>query len=156
MRDDKPFGGPAPPAAAFYYARDRASEHPKAHLASYTPVRRLQRLWQAPEPGRLPGPIFEGSTPDVRWPIWPRTPVAKLRAKSRQRSPLTPEAVRWIGALFDIERTINGRSAERRKAIRQELSAQLVADLEAWMREHRAKLSRCNDVAKAMDYTRQR
>ena len=64
--------------------------------------------------------------------------------------------MRWIGALFDIERTINGRSAERRKAIRQELSAQLVADLEAWMREHRAKLSRCNDVAKAMDYTRQR
>jgi hypothetical protein len=27
-----------------------------------------------------------------------------------------------------------------------------VADLEAWMREQRAKLSRGNDVAKAMDY----
>src|SRR3982074_189197 len=39
-----------------------------------------------------------------------------------------------------------------RKAVRQELSAPLVADLEAWMREQRAKLSRGNDVAKAMDY----
>ena len=33
-----------------------------------------------------------------------------------------------------------------------ELSAPLVADLESWMREQRAKLSRGNDVAKAMDY----
>src|SRR5439155_1970312 len=37
-------------------------------------------------------------------------------------------------------------------AVRQELSAPLVADLEAWMREQRAKLSRRNEVAKAMDY----
>jgi transposase len=67
-------------------------------------------------------------------------------------SPLAMEAVRRIDALFDIERTINGQSAERRRAVRQELSAPLVADLEAWMREQRAKLSRGNDVAKAMDY----
>jgi hypothetical protein len=32
------------------------------------------------------------------------------------------------------------------------LSAPLVADLESWMREQRAKLSRGNDLAKAMDY----
>src|SRR5207245_11806620 len=32
------------------------------------------------------------------------------------------------------------------------LGAPLVANLEAWMREQRAKLSRGNDVAKAMDY----
>src|SRR5450756_1803860 len=67
-------------------------------------------------------------------------------------SPLALEAVRRIDALFEIERTINGQSAERRKAVRQELSVPLVTDLEAWMREQRAKLSRGNDVAKAMDY----
>src|ERR1700688_761758 len=62
------------------------------------------------------------------------------------------EAVRRIDALFEIERSINGRSAEQRRAVRQELSAPLVADLESWMREHRVKLSRGNEVAKAMDY----
>ena len=67
-------------------------------------------------------------------------------------SPLALEAVRRIDALFEIERAINGQSADRRKAVRQELSAPLVADLEIWMREQRAKLSRSNDVAKAMDY----
>src|SRR5450755_3428135 len=35
VRDDKPFGGTSPPAAMFYYSRDRAGEHPRAHLASY-------------------------------------------------------------------------------------------------------------------------
>src|SRR5262249_3009555 len=52
----------------------------------------------------------------------------------------------------DIERSINGQSAERRRAVRQELSAPLVADLERWLREQRPKLSRGNDLAKAMDY----
>jgi transposase len=28
VRDDKPFGGPEPPGAVFYYSRDRAGEHP--------------------------------------------------------------------------------------------------------------------------------
>ena len=67
-------------------------------------------------------------------------------------SPLALDAVRRIDALFDIERAINGQSAERRRAVRQELSAPLVADLERWLREHRPKLSRGNDLAKAMDY----
>jgi len=66
--------------------------------------------------------------------------------------PLALEAVRRIDALFEIERAINGKSAETRLAMRQERSATLVADLEAWMRSHRAKLSRGNEAAKAMDY----
>ena len=57
-----------------------------------------------------------------------------------------------IDALFEIERSINGASAEGRRAVRQDLSAPLVADLEVWMREQRARLSRGNDIAKAMDY----
>ena len=35
VRDDKPFGGVGPPAAMFYYSRDRRGEHPQAHLAGY-------------------------------------------------------------------------------------------------------------------------
>jgi transposase len=81
----------------------------------------------------------------------------RVRSTSCERKPgdnprVGSEAVRRIDALFDIERSINGRDADQRKAVRQEFSAPLVADLEAWMREQRAKLSRGNDVAKAMDY----
>src|SRR5204863_3729062 len=49
-------------------------------------------------------------------------------------------------------RAITGARAEGRRAVRQHLSAPLVADLESWMREQRARLSRGNDIAKAMDY----
>lgn len=35
VRDDRPFGGTSPPAAAFYYSRDRRGEHPQTHLAGY-------------------------------------------------------------------------------------------------------------------------
>jgi len=45
-------------------------------------------------------------------------------------SALALEAVRRIDALFEIERTINGESAERRRTLRQELSAPFVTDLE--------------------------
>jgi transposase len=111
------------------------------------------------EPGRSPGPIFEAACwVHARRPFFVMADLAEnARRKAQGKkpaiiSPLALEAVRRIDALFDIERTINGQSAERRKAVRQELSAPLVADLEAWMREQRGKLSRGNDVAKAMDY----
>ena len=54
--------------------------------------------------------------------------------------------------LFEIERDINGATPERRHSARQTLSKPLVADLETWMRAERAKLSRANPVAKAMNY----
>jgi transposase len=35
VRDDRPFAGPAPPAAMFYFSRDRRGEHPNRHLTGY-------------------------------------------------------------------------------------------------------------------------
>jgi transposase len=162
VRDDRPFGGPDPPAAMFYYSRDRAGEHAQAHLADYAGIFQADAFAgynKLYEPDRKPGPIREAAC----W-VHARRPffiMADLAANARRAaqgrtpgviSPLALEAVRRIDALFGIERSINGQSAERRRAVRQELSAPLVADLESWMREQRAKLSRGNDLAKAMDY----
>lgn len=36
VRDDRPFCGPAPPAAVYFYSPDRGGAHPAAHLASFT------------------------------------------------------------------------------------------------------------------------
>src|SRR3954447_16900400 len=38
VRDDRPFAGPDPPAAMFYYSRDRSGEHPARHLAGYAGI----------------------------------------------------------------------------------------------------------------------
>ncbi|WP_348626426.1 hypothetical protein [Mesorhizobium sp. AA23] len=50
MRDDRPFGGADPPAAVFYYSRDRRGEHPAAHLRRlerHSAGRCLWRLWRS-------------------------------------------------------------------------------------------------------------
>ncbi len=67
-------------------------------------------------------------------------------------SPIAVGMVQRIDALFEIERGINGQDADRRLAARQTLSAPLVAEMEIWMREQRAKLSRGHDLARAFDY----
>jgi Transposase IS66 family len=61
------------------------------------------------------------------------------------------EAVKHIDALFDIERNINGLSAEERLRVRQERSAPILAALEAWLREERSRLSRSASVAKPIE-----
>ena len=81
--------------------------------------------------------------------------IAANARRSKIATPISPiafEAVRRIDGLFDIEREINGLSAAGRLAVRQERGTPLVAALEGWMRAERAKLSRHNAVAKAIDY----
>jgi len=162
VRDDRPFGGPDPPAAMFYYSRDRAGEHAQAHLADYAGIFQADafagynKLYEA---NRKPGPLREAACwVHARRPFFIMADVAaNARRKAQGRtasvvSPLAVEAVRRIDALFTIERAINGQSAERRRQVRQEASAPLVADLERWLRAERPKLSRGNDLARAMDY----
>jgi transposase len=135
--------------------------HPQAHLAGYAGIFQADayggctKLYEA---GRWPGPLIEAACwVHARRPFFVMADVAAARRKAQRNttsviSPLAPEAVRRIDALFDLERAINGKSAEQRRAVRQELSAPVVADLEGWLREQRLNLSRGNDLAKAMDY----
>jgi hypothetical protein len=103
---------------------------------------------------RKPGPITEASC----WAHGRRKffELADVAAKARRKlaviAPLAFEAVKRIDAIFDIEREINGRSIDERLAVRRTRVARLVSDLETWMRNQHAKLSRRSDVAKAMHY----
>jgi transposase len=161
-RDDRPFGGPSPPAAMFYYSRDRAGEHPRSHLAQWSGLLQADAYGgytQLYDADRKPGLILEAACwAHARRPFFALADIAtSARRKAEGKtppviSPLALEVVRRIDALFDIERTINGASTEERRRVRQELSAPLVAELETWMREERAKLSRGNDIAKAFAY----
>lgn len=162
VRDDRPFGGTGPPAALFYYSRDRAGSHAREHLDGWSGILQADaysgysKLYAA---DRQPAPILEAAC----WSHGRRKffVLADIEAAARNKakgekplviSPLALEAVRRIDALFEIERQITGKTPEERLAVRKERSAPLVADLHAWMREHRAGLSRKNKVAEAMDY----
>ena len=148
VRDDLPFGGPAPPAAMFRYSRDRTAEHPIRHLVGYAGI--LQADAYAGynglyAPGRKPGPISEAA-------CWAHGRRKLFKLAEIDRAPLAAEAVRRIDAVFDAERTINGLPAEQRLTIRQAQIAPLVSELGTWMREQRGRMSRHAEVGKAMDY----
>ena len=158
VRDDQPFGGVDPPAAVFFYSPDRSGEHPERHLAGYAGI--LQADAYAGfntvyKPERKPGPIIEAACwAHARRKFFELADIAsKARGKtSAVISPIAFEAVQKIDAVFMLERAINGLSPQERLAARRTDIAPLVNALVDWMRQERAKLSRHNDVAKAMDY----
>ena len=162
VRDDKPFGGAGPPAAMFYYSRDRRGEHPQTHLAGYSGILQADaydgynKLYQA---DRKPGLIREAACwVHARRPFFAMADIeenARRKAAGKKEIPLSPiaiEVVRRIDALFEIERSINGKSPEERLAVRRELSRPLVDDLQIYMREQAARLSRGHDLVKAINY----
>jgi transposase len=163
VRDDRPFGGRAPPAAIYYASRDRRHEHPARHLHGFSGILQADAYSgynELYDPLRAPGPII----PALCWAHARRQffELADIAANARRGknaaaiSPIALEAVKHIDALFDIERGINGQSAEERLRVRREQSAPLLAALEAWLRGQRSRLSNSSSVAKPIDYTLKR
>ncbi len=162
VRDDRPFAGTDPPAALFHYSRDRRGEHPQAHLAAWSGILQADAYGGYNElyrEGRDPGPVLEaGCFAHARRKFFELADVvSSARKKSRgQRAamiyPIALEAVQRLDAMFDIERGINGKSPAERLAVRQELSAPLMAELHTWLTEQVAKLLRSHDLSKACFY----
>ena len=148
IRDDRPFGGSAPPAAIFHYSRDRGGEHPARHLAAYAGILQADAYAGFTElyhPARKPGPIAEAA-------CWAHGRRKLFVLADVAKSPLAVEAVRRIDAIFAAERELNGLSPMRRLLERRLHVAPMVLAFEHWMRGERGKLSRHAGVAKAMDY----
>src|SRR5271156_2126842 len=128
VRDDKPFGGAGPPAAMFYYSRDRRAEHPQAHLAGYVGILQADaydgynKLYL---PDRKPGPIREAACwAHARRKFFELVDIgenARRKAAGKKEIPISPIAigvVRRIDALFEIERAINGKTPQARLSAR--------------------------------------
>ena len=152
VRDDRPFGGPDPPAACFFYSRDRSGEHPERHLATYAGLMQadayagFNRLYEA---SRKPGPIVEAA-------CWSHARRKLYELAQLKKAPIAIEAVNRIDALFAIEREINGASPERRLTVRDQRSRPLLAELESYLRQQRTKLSSKGETAKAINYSLKR
>ena len=159
VRDDRPFDGPAPPAALYHASPDRTAEQPEEHLKDWTGILQADaysgygRLYAT---DRSPGPLTQALCwVHARRKFFELADIAKNARRGKNAASISPmalEAVKRIDALFAIEREANGLPADERLAIRREHSLPLLVDLESWMRTERARLSRHADTAKAMDY----
>ena len=148
VRDDRPFGGHDPPAALFFYSRDRGGEHPRRHLASWAGILQADAyagFGALYDGSRRPEPITEAA-------CWGHARRKFFVLADLRQAPLAIEAVRRIDAIFTVERDVNGAMPEQRLLVRQQRIKTIVAELESWMRGERARLSRHTEIAKAIDY----
>ena len=149
VRDDRPFGGRAPPAAVYFYSPDRSGIHPEAHLDGWAGLMQadayagFNRLYA---PTRQPRPIIEAA-------CWAHARRKFFDLARLTKAPIALEAVARIDALFTIERDLNGLLPDERKRSRQERSRPLVEALGTWLREQYARLSPNSQVAKAIAYS---
>ena len=162
VRDDLPFGGTGPPVALYFYSPDRRGEHPQGHLKNWSGILQadayggFNALYGE---ARLPGLIREAAC----WAHARRKffELADIEAAAHKKaagkpqkaiSPIALEAVKRIDAVFDIERAINGQTADDRQRVRQESIKPLTDELCNWMTTQRARISGKGDLAKAFDY----
>lgn len=148
VRDDRPFGGSAAPAAVYYYSATREGEHAERQLASYTGIVQADAYSGFNGlfvDGRQPGPIVEAA-------CWAHSRRKFFELARLRKMPIAIEAVTRIDALFAIEREINGMTPAERRAVRQARSKPLIDSFETWLREERKKLSAKGPLAKAIDY----
>ena len=152
VRDDRPFAGPDPPAAVFFYSPDRGGEHPEQHLASYAGLMQadayagFNRLYEA---NRRPGPIIEAA-------CWAHGRRKFFDLTRINKAPIAAEAVARIDALFAIEREINGLTPHERVRARHERIRPLIIELQTWLREQRGRVSKNSETGKAIDYSLKR
>ena len=148
VRDDRPFCGSAPPAAAYFFSPDRKAEHPAKYLAGFSGF--LQADAYAGfsalyDPGRkTPGPITEvGCWAHCRrklFDVWEAT-----------RSPVAREAIDRISAFYAIEDRARFTPPDERLTHRAALP-ELLDSFFTWAEITERKLSTKSALAEALRY----
>jgi transposase len=133
-RDDRPWGGPEPPAIAYSYAPGRGAVHALKLLDDYRGIVQCDgyaayKTIVAAAPGEAITLAF----------CWAHLRRRFFDLAKGGDAPIANEALERIAALYAIEKTIRGRSADERRAVRQNKSKPLVVALRAWF-EHQLTL----------------
>jgi transposase len=144
VRDDRPWGDVTPPAVWFAYSPDRKGEHPQAHLSEFRGTLQADAY-----PGYVE--IYRGGrVREAACMSHVRRPFFELY--EAHKSAVAKEALERIAALYAIEEEIRGRSAEERRAVRNERSKPLLESLKKWFEETLVKLSKKSDTTRAIRY----
>jgi transposase len=150
VRDERPWGSPAPPAAFYLYSSDRKSEHAETllrpcrgflHADAYAGFKGLYD----PDPST-------GQARLVEVACWSHARRKLYDVHLATASPIARDALEQIGRLFAIEREISGRSPEQRLAARQEHSLPLLDALKSFLDTALDRISGKSSLAQAIRY----
>lgn len=143
-RDDRPWSGPAPPVVTYVYAPDRKAERPVAHLQGFQGVLQVDGYagYRA---------LADAAQVELAF-CWShvRRPFYEIAAGGS--APIAAEALTRIAKLYAIEAKIRGRSADERRAVRQDKTRPLVDGLKTWMEAQLTAVSQKSKIAEAFRY----
>ena len=147
--DDRPWGGPSPPAVVYVYAEGRGHREIKDQLQAYQGLLQVDGYTaykKLDAKNRQPGPIHLAFC------------LAHARRKfvdahKKTGSPIAADIIGRIAAIYTIEAQIRGRSADERRAARRTHTAPLISELKATLETGLSGLSRQSDLADAIRYT---
>jgi transposase len=149
VRDQRPWSGTAPPAVAYHFSPDRKGEHPQKHLGAG------KGILQADAYAGFKDLYLAEGNGEARFQeaaCWAHLRRAFFEVEKETGSDIAREALERIGALYDIEAQINGRSADERRTVRQAHSRPKVKAFKAWAEEQLEYISGKSDLAKAFRY----
>jgi transposase len=143
-RDDRPWGGADPPGVAYVYAPDRKAERPIAHLSGFKGVLQVDGYGGYRALAERGEVVLAFCWAHVRRPFY------ELAAAGP--APIASEALARIADLYAVEKEIRGRTAEERRAVRQEKSKPILDELEPWLRAKLDLISQKTKLAEAIRY----
>jgi transposase len=149
VRDDRPWAGSDPPAAAYWFSPDHKGEHPRTHLADFHGILQAD-AYKGYRALYEPGP--DGMARVREAACWAHLRRDFHDVWKATDSPIAREALERIGALYDIEAVINGQPRDVRHAVRQRESRPKVEAFRIWCERQLALIPGKGDLAKAMRY----
>src|SRR5882757_1250920 len=146
-RDDRPWGGTDPPAVAYTYAPGRGAVHALKLLDRYRGIVQCDGYAAYKAIANAAG----GEAIALAF-CWAHLRRRFFELARGGPAPIAGEALERIAALYAIEKTIRGRSAAERRAVRQEKSKPLVLALKAWLEQQLARVSAKATIAEDIRY----
>lgn len=149
VRDQRPWAGSSAPGAVYYFAPDWKEEHVHRHLKQSGGILQADGYKGY---GKLYSPGADG-LPRIKeaacWAHWRRD---FHDIWTSNKSEIAREALDRIGALYDIERGINGQPPEIRLAARQMQSKPKVEAFRHWAEAQLTRIPGKGDLAAAFRY----
>ena len=147
-RDDRPWGGTAPPGVAFTYAPGRGGQHADRILQGFGGILQVDGYAGY---NRLIAPDRIG--PGIQLAhCWAHARRKLIEIIRTGPAPIAEEGVTLIRDLYAIEADIRGSDPAARLAIRQQRSAPILARIDDWLHHHRARASAKSPLGQALAY----
>ena len=149
LRDDRGWGGTAPPGVVFHYRPGRKGEYAAEILEGFNGTIQVDAYGGYTH---LATPKRTGGKPLQLAFCWAHGRRKLIKAKPQKGSPIVDEALLRIAALYKLEDAIRGSDPDHRRAVRQEMSRPLVDEFFTWLKAQAARVSRKSDLGEAMAY----